>query len=49
MHAAHDVGGKKPSACFMLMTVAGGAFKRSYPQSGFDCNRAPVYAVKSAG
>jgi hypothetical protein len=33
----------------MLMTVTGGAFKRSYPQSGFDCNRAPVYAVKSAG
>jgi ABC-type branched-subunit amino acid transport system substrate-binding protein len=49
MHAAHDVGGKKPSNCFMLMTVTGGAFKRSYPQSGFDCTRAPVYAVKSAG
>jgi ABC-type branched-subunit amino acid transport system substrate-binding protein len=49
MHAAQDVGGKKPTPCFLFMTVANGAFKRSYPPSGFDCNRAPDYAVKSAG
>jgi ABC-type branched-subunit amino acid transport system substrate-binding protein len=49
MHAAQDVGGKKPTPCFLFMTVANGAFKRSHPSSGFDCNRAPDYAVKSAG
>ena len=49
MHAAQDVGGKKPTPCFLFMTVANGAFKRLYPSSGFDCTRAPDYAVKSAG
>jgi ABC-type branched-subunit amino acid transport system substrate-binding protein len=45
LHAANDVGAKKPSPCFLIMTVDNNAFKRLYPASGFDCSRAPVYAV----
>ena len=29
--------GKKPSPCFMVVMVEGGAWKRVYPESGFAC------------
>jgi ABC-type branched-subunit amino acid transport system substrate-binding protein len=45
MHAAHDVGAKTPSPCFMYVQASGGAFVRKYPQSGFDCDLAGLYEV----
>ena len=42
LHAAHDVGNKIMSPCFMYLTIQSGKFLRKDPSSGFMCNEGPV-------
>jgi ABC-type branched-subunit amino acid transport system substrate-binding protein len=46
LHAAHDIGGKKPANCFVMLKVSGGKFVRHDPQSGFNCNKVPLYNTR---
>jgi ABC-type branched-subunit amino acid transport system substrate-binding protein len=45
MHAAHDIGAKRESPCFLYLEVKNGAFVRKYPASGWDCNRGGLIAA----
>ena len=45
MHAAHNIGDKKASPCFVMLHLQGGRFTRKAPASGFDCNRHPLHKV----
>ncbi|MHB8511651.1 MAG: ABC transporter substrate-binding protein [Actinomycetota bacterium] len=38
MHAAHDIGNKRESPCFLYVTVTNGHFVREHPSTGWDCN-----------
>jgi len=42
LHAAHDIGNKIMSPCFMYVEVKGAKFVRKDPASGFMCNKGPV-------
>ncbi|MGH2783984.1 MAG: ABC transporter substrate-binding protein [Actinomycetota bacterium] len=42
LHAAHDIGNKIMSPCFLYVEVKGGKFVRKDPPSGFMCNKGPV-------
>ena len=45
LHAAHDIGNKRESPCFLYMKVQGGVFKRYYPKSGWDCTSGGLIAA----
>lgn len=45
LHAAHDIGGKHISPCFLYGEVKKDAFRRLYPSSGFQCNLGGVVKV----
>jgi ABC-type branched-subunit amino acid transport system substrate-binding protein len=50
LHPAHDIGNKRIANCTVILQVKGGKFTRVQPPgSGYDCDRVPLYAVKSAG
>ncbi|MEY2568193.1 MAG: hypothetical protein QOE35_2722 [Actinomycetota bacterium] len=50
LHPAHDIGAKRIANCTVVLQVKGGKFVRDLPQgSGYDCDRVPLYQVKSAG
>lgn len=42
LHAAHDIGNKVMSPCFLEIVVSGNKFVRKDPASGFMCNKGPV-------
>jgi len=42
LHAAHDIGNKIMSPCFLYVTINNGKFIRKDPSSGFMCNEGPV-------
>ncbi|MGH2728809.1 MAG: ABC transporter substrate-binding protein, partial [Actinomycetota bacterium] len=42
LHAAHDIGNKIMSPCFMYVEVKSNKFARKDPASGFMCNKGPV-------
>jgi ABC-type branched-subunit amino acid transport system substrate-binding protein len=49
LHASHDIGGKKPANCFVMLRVQGGKFVRHLPKGGgFECNHSgvPLYNVR---
>ncbi|TMK19686.1 MAG: hypothetical protein E6G68_05645 [Actinobacteria bacterium] len=42
LHAAHDIGDKIMSPCFMYLTINNGKFARKDPASGFMCNKGGI-------
>ena len=42
LHAAHDVGNKIMSPCFLYLEIQNGQFKRKDPASGFACNKGGI-------
>ena len=42
LHAAHDIGNKIMSPCFLYVTIQNGKFIRKDPGSGFMCNEGPI-------
>ena len=42
LHAAHDIGNKIMSPCFMYLEIRGGKFVRKDPASGFTCNKGGI-------
>jgi ABC-type branched-subunit amino acid transport system substrate-binding protein len=42
LHAAHDIGNKIMSPCFMYLEIKSVKFTRRDPASGFLCNKGPV-------
>jgi len=42
LHAAHDIGNKIMSPCFLYLEVKNAKFVRKDPASGFMCNKGPV-------
>jgi hypothetical protein len=42
LHAAHDIGNKIMSPCFMYLEIKNIKFTRRDPASGFICNKGPV-------
>jgi ABC-type branched-subunit amino acid transport system substrate-binding protein len=42
LHAAHDIGNKIMSPCFMYLEIRSGKFARKDPASGFICNKGGI-------
>ncbi len=42
LHAAHDVGAKLMSPCFLYLEIQNGRFLREDPSSGFICNKGGI-------
>jgi ABC-type branched-subunit amino acid transport system substrate-binding protein len=46
LHGPADVGKKRPSECFLYITVEDGKFVREFPDEGFECSRGGVAEVQ---
>ena len=45
LHAAHDIGRKRPSHCTMYAKIVNDEFVRAAPATGYNCNKGKLYEV----